>query len=228
MSENSTDYERAGGDRVLRFIDTWNQDRDPFDRWVRDVTLTYTESRLQLEAAARLVRTTPAEIEAVLKLATMEDETLELLSEQVPPKTTWFTLADATHEGVEASLKALRDAGPGDAPSRIVHDAIRDIQGPPAEERIAALDAEVFGHLAKKAKQYDLLTGNSRAFLVNVAKRKRSGRPPTPRQIAYAHNLIKDLISGGALKRNSPDGDQELVDAVLDAVDEGPDAANLS
>lgn len=227
MSEQETEYDRSG-DRVLRFIDTWNRDRDPFDQWVLDVTLTYTESRLQLEAAARLVRTTPAEIEAVLKLATMEDETLELLNEQVPPKTTWFTLADATHEGVEAALKALRNSGPGDAPSRVVHEALRDIEGPPAEERIAGLEAEVFGHLAKKAKQYDLLSGNSRSFLVNVAKRKRSGRPPTPRQIAYAHNLIKDLIAGGALKRNSPDDDQELVDAVLDAVEVEPSNPDAS
>jgi hypothetical protein len=209
-------------DRILAFIDAWNRERDPFDQWVRGVTLAYMESRLQLEAAGRLVGATPAEVEAVLKLATMEDEDLELLNEQVPPKTTWFTLAEATGEGVRAALLSLREADGSEAPSRVVDAAIAEVQGPPAEERIAALDADVFGHLAKKAKQYDLLNDRSRNFLVNIAKRKRSGRPPTPRQIAWAHNCINELIEGGALKRPSPDDDEEIVDQVLDAVEGGP------
>jgi hypothetical protein len=209
----------ASEDRVEAFVNAWIRERSPFATWVRDVAQAFASSSLQPEGAAHLVGTTPAELEAVLKLATMEDDDLELLNPHPPSKTTWFLLADATNDGVVAAIDALGTGSANEPPSQVVIEALRTVEGPPAAERIAALPAATLGHLAKKAKQYDLLTPKARAFLGSIATRKKSGQSLTPRQVAYAQNLIDDLIAGGALKRKSPDNDQKIVDEILDAVD---------
>jgi hypothetical protein len=170
-----------------------------------------------LEAAARLAETRPAELAAVLELATLEDEVLELLDEDVPPSTTWFTLASASDEGLRAALTALREGGEA-SPTQAVRSAISTVEGPATVERVAHLEPAVFNHLAKKAKQYDLLRPRDRQALVSFGRMIRSGRPLTQRQSAYALSLVQQLVDGGAVRRRSPDGDQEVCDVVLDAV----------
>lgn len=212
------------GSRIPELIDAWNEQKSlPFSDWVRSVSRAFYESRLLLEAAARLVRVSPAEFQAVLNLATLDDAELELLSREVPPKTTWFLFAGARSDTIEAGLKALRERSPREGPSKVVHDAIRDITGPTVEEAIAVLDSQVFGHMAKKAKQYDLFRPKDRQFLGSAATRRRSGQPLTPRQATWATDLFREMATKGAIRRNSPDGDQEICDQVLDSLDRGGD-----
>jgi hypothetical protein len=212
------------GDPVLSFMDAWRRPRSPFAEWVREVARTFYDAHLTLERAARLVRSTPAEVEAALKLATLEED-LDLLDGDAPPKTTWFLLAEATRDGLEAALKALDEWAqlrpPKDAPSRVVVEARHLAEGPSADERVATVDGKVLGHLAAKARQYDLLKPRERKFLVDASKRRRSGQPLSPKQTAWAKSLFIQLIEGGAVRGDSPDGDQELCDVVLDIMGVG-------
>lgn len=204
-------------DRVLAFTDAYGASREPFSAWVREVSRSYLSSRLTLEAASRLAGARPAELAAVLELATLEDDELELLDEDVPPSTTWFALAGASSEGLRAALAALREDDTA-SPTRAVRSAIHAVEGPAAVERVVGLDPAIFGHLARKAKQYDLLRPRDRSALVSFSRQLRSGRTLTQRQAAYALSLVQQLVDGGAIRRRSPDEDQDVCDAVLDAL----------
>ncbi len=224
MSEHETSGQGPEPGTVLGFVDAWRLPREPFDRWVRQVSRGYYESHLSLERAARIVRSTPAEVDAALKLATLEED-LGVLGERMPPLTTWFLLAEATHDGLVAAVKALdewdQQRPPKAPPSRVVLEARQEAEGPSTDERVATLDSKVFSHLAGKARQYDLLSPKARKFLVDASKRRRGGQPLTPRQTAWAKALLRELIDGGAVRPDSPDGDQPVCDAVLEVMDAG-------
>lgn len=209
----------GGHSRIFDFQDAWAAKASmSFGDWVALVAKTFYESRLTLEGAARRIRVTAAELQAVLSLAGLEDDDLQLLSKAIPPKTTWFLFAGASSEGVQAGVEALQKASAADSPFAIVEQAIRDAMGPDSMERVAALPGRVLGHMASKAKQYDLLYPKARSFLVNMAKSKSAGRTLTQKQVAYLHDVLNMLVDGGAIARSSPDGDQEQCDAVLEAL----------
>jgi hypothetical protein len=219
-SESETQVnEGEGHSRIFDFQDAWSAKASmSFGDWVALVSKTYYESRLTLEGAARRVRVTSAELQAVLSLAGLEDNDLQLLSKATPPKTTWFLFAGATSDGVQAGVDALQEAAPTDSPFAVVEQAIHDVMGPDSLERVAALPGRVLGHMASKAKQYDLLYPKARSFLVNMAKSKSAGRTLTQKQVAYLHDVLNMLVDGGAISRTSPDGDQDMCDPVLDAL----------
>jgi hypothetical protein len=209
----------AGHSRIFDFQDAWSAKASmSFGDWVALVAKTFYESRLTLEGAARRVRATSAELQAVLSLAGLEDDDLQLLSKAAPAKTTWFLFAGANPEGVRAGVEALQEANPGESPFAIVDQAIHDVMGPDSMERVAALPGRVLGHMSTKAKQYDLLYPKARSFLVNMSKSKTAGRTLTQKQVGYLHDVLSMLVDGGAITRSSPDGDQEMCDAVLDAL----------
>lgn len=218
-TEQQVNVER-GRSPIAAFLDAWgSRDAATFPEWVREVSRTFVESRLMLEAAARLIRTNPAELQAVLHLATMEDEDLELLAEQVPPKTTWFMLASTTSEGVVAAMKALRDRVSDKPPFEVVASTLSEVTGPDVFDRVAVLDSKAFFHMAKKAKDYGLLRPKDRQFLGSAGIRRRAGRPLAPRMTAWAVDLFEKLRDEGAIRRDSPDADQEVCDLVLDALE---------
>ena len=199
------------------FREAWSS-RVPFDTWVRNVGDSFADAELSLEAAASAAGVNPAELEAVLHLALMDAEDLALLATKVPPKTTWFLFASASHAGVQAGLEALRRDNKPTSAFGTVRRAMYEVEGPDEAERVAALPAEVFAHLAKKAKQYNRLRDNDRKALGDFARRKRSGQPLTIRQVAYATGLLTDLVEAGVVSPTSPDGDQDICNLVLAAL----------
>jgi hypothetical protein len=199
------------------FTEAWGATELPFAEWVIGVSDAFEETDLTLEAASKLAMVNPAELEAVLHLAMMDAEDLELLGEDVPPKSTWFLLAAATPDGVRVALEALKTAD-GRPAFEVVEEALRSVQGPSEEDRVAALPGEVFKHLASKAKQYDALTPRARKALADFGTRIKGGRPLTPRQLAWAVDLLEQLADARVVVRGSPDGDVPICDQVLDAI----------
>lgn len=207
------------GSHIGELVQAWiSRDQVPFADWVRSVSRAFYLNRLTLEGAAILLDTSPAELQAVLHLATMEEDDLNLLSELPPPKTTWFSFASADSGGVAAGIAALRDMDRAASPFRVVNAAVREVSGPGQSERVGSLPGNTLMHMAHKAKQYDLLSPKARQFLGSIGRRKKSGTPLTPKQIAYAINVLTDLVDAKVVTRSSPDGDQEHCDAVLDAL----------
>jgi hypothetical protein len=204
--------------RVGDLVESWAADRVPFDAWVRRVSRAFFASRLRLEGAAKLLGTTPAELQAVLSLATLEDDDLALFTGPPPPRTTWLTFAHSTTDGIEAGLEALRTLPAGESPFHAVEDAVRAVEGPGVLQRVAELSGTTFVHMGEKAKQYNQLGTKGPGALQSMGRQKRTGKPLTPRQVAYAYNLLEELADRGAVRRDSPDDDQADCDAVLDAL----------
>lgn len=206
-------------DRFTDLVNAWNQfDSQLFDRWVIDVSTTFFLSGLTLKMAANLLETQPAELQAVVNLAALEEESLGLLTRLKPPNTTWFSLAAASSEGVKAAAAALAGAEPTQSPFLLVDQAIRSVEGPNMFERIAGLRSEVFGHAAKKAQTYSLLNEKGIKALNSFKRRVAKKEPLTPAQMAYADGLLRDLVEAGAISRKSKDKDQGICDVILDAL----------
>lgn len=206
-------------DKFGRLIDAWNEFDDvSFDVWIQSVSNAYFESGLGLKFAANLLEVRPAELQAALNLAALEEEDLLALAQVRLPKTTWFSVASATSEAIGSAIDALRHSSVSDSPFFTVERAIREISGPNSLERVMTLKSDCFTHAAKKATAYGLLSARSRTALKNWGSAVRSGKPLTLRQAAYAKDLFKQLAEGGAIKRNSPDQDREICEEILDAI----------
>jgi len=222
MSQSKTSGEITESDGpesgIRGLVEAWDVPRNPFDYWVRRVSKSFFASRLRLEAAARWLKTSPAELAAVLQLATMEDGALAMLDSDVPPKTTWFAFADADSRGVQAGLEALRRKPPGTSSYQAVDEAVRGTTGPRASDRVAKLSGNIIFHMGKKAEQYRSLRDKDWKALKSMGMQKKNGRSLTPLQVAYAHSLLEQLADAKVVRRDSPDGDQAACDAVLDAL----------
>lgn len=185
------------------------------------ISTLHMRSRLTLEGTARISGATPAQIQALLELATLDDEDLELVSEANPPATTWFLFAGAGPDAIRAGLEALSidSTTPTDGTALVtVYDAMRSVSGPTKDERVASIAGATLGHLAHKAKEYDVLTKNSRGLLVGLAKRKATGAQPTEKQLKYLTDVLLQLVQAGVVSRESHDDDQAMCDEVLDAL----------
>jgi hypothetical protein len=195
----------------------WATMSDGFAEWAVGVEEAFARSDMTLEAASTLLGVNPAELEAVLHLAMMDEADLRLVGEDVPPKSTWFLLAGATSDGVRAALAALKDSA-GRPGFDVVESTLRQVQGPNEEDRVAALPGDVFKHLASKAKQYQALTPRARKALMDFGTRIKGGRPLTPKQLAWAVDLLEQLADARVVVRNSPDDDVAICDQILDAI----------
>lgn len=185
----------------------------------RVVSSLHMRSRMTLEGTARMTGATPAQIQALLELATLDDDDLDIVSEANPPATTWFLFAGGESDAIRAGVEALAASDAQDeSPLVGVYDAMRAAAGPTQDERIATISGPTLGHLAHKAKEYNTLSPKARKFLVDIAKRKQTGVSLTEKQLAWLKALLLELVQGGVVCRDSADGDQEACDEVMDAL----------
>lgn len=212
---NSSD----NSDKFTNLVDAWNKfDSTPFNDWVIEFSDTYFRSGLTLKMAANFLKTQPAELQAVINLAALDEENLAMLAQLKPPNTTWFSLASASTEGLKAAIKALASARVVESPFLLVDGAIRAVEGPNIFERIAGLRSDAFGYAAKKAQTFSLLNEKGIKALKGWQSKIRSGKTLTSPQMAYADGLLRELVEGGAIQRNSKDNDKEICDEILDAL----------
>jgi len=196
----------------------WSTPDLPLGTKARLISRFTMKSRLSLEGAARICDAAPAEIQALLDLATLDDDDLDLVSQANPPATTWFLFAGADSDWIRAGVEALRAVPAQEPVLRAVYEAMREQSGPDLDERIAALSGETLGHLAHKAKEYGKLSPKARKFLVDLAKRKGVGRSITERQLNWLRAILFELVECGVVCRESPDDDQDSCNEVLDAL----------
>jgi hypothetical protein len=206
----------------LPIVEVWSdRDRSTISDWVKRVSDIFANSQSSVIATARVLKVHPAELFAVLNLATLEDELLEKISESSPPITTWLSLSKADAKGIEAGLQALESAKKEKnktSPCQLVDDAIERVGGGGPTSRVAKLESNVIIHAAKKAEEYGALTPKSRAALKKFGSMRKTGKLLTPKQIGYMQGMLEDLVKRGVIKRNSQDGDQEFCNQILDAL----------
>lgn len=203
------------------FVEVWSKRFSmPLNDWVEQVSQTFAEERKGILLASKLVGAEPAELQAVLNLATLDSDDLARIAEFNPPMTTWFQLARGNSEEIEEALKALENVLPGQSRKEVVEQAYVRITGPTVETKVASLPYEVFEFVFKKGSKggYGIFTDSQERAMKSFARSRKTGRPLTPAQIKYAADLFVKLVDEGAIKEDSPDDDQEYCDQVLMAV----------
>lgn len=215
----STSAEIQKPDKYSELLDAWGSfEKKSFDNWIIDVSECYFRSGIGIKIASQLLSIQPAELQAALNLASLDEDELALLATLNPPKTTWFTLAASSPDEIRLALDALKSAKEGASPFSVVAKAIREIKGPTSMERIASLSSEAFGHAARKAAAFNLLNDKHIKALKGWESRVRTGHALTPPQISYAEGLLRELAEQGAIVRKSPDGDEAICDEILNAL----------
>lgn len=208
-------------DKFTRLINAWkNHENLSFDQWLANISNAFATTGMTLKIGAIALDIQPAELQAALNLASLDEEDLALLAGSNPPPTTWFSLASASTDAIKAALEALKGPGAKHAPYSVVEAAIRNISGPSVLEKVGALSSETFGHAAKKAEAFQLLTEKSRNALKGFQRTKRTSGSLSLAQVAFAKDLLQQLVVGGAISRDSKDGDVEVCNLILDALGE--------
>jgi hypothetical protein len=218
MRELVSEDVAAGQDKFAMLKAAWENRELSFDQWLIELSAAYFNAGGNLKIAAIALDTRPAALQAALSLASLPEEDLALLAGHNPPPTTWFSLASASSDAIRAAISALENQNADYSPASIVDAVIRDLLGPNIYERISGLPSEAFSHAAKKAESYGLLNDKTRGALKGFHKSRTAGKTLTVKQIAYAKDLLDQLAQGGAIVRNSQDGDKELCDQILDAL----------
>jgi len=219
MSDPELTASLMQGDPIEGLELAWSSPSLDLAERARVIAALHMRSRMSLEGTARMTGATPAQIQALLELATMEDADLELVSRAQPPAPTWFLFAGADSAAIRAGLDALGAEADASEPALVgVYDAMRAVAGPTTDERIATISGPTLGHLAHKAKEYDVLSAKSRRFLVDIAKRKNTGAGLTEKQLKWLKDVLLELVQSGVVCRNSADDDQGMCDEVLDAM----------
>lgn len=217
-------WEKRNGKKMKQVHDensnlaaVWGQKKNqPFYRWVRLVSDAFEASGLKLETASRRLGVSPAELEGVLQLAVLSDEKISVIGDEPPPRTVWFALAGMDANGIKRALEALKTRNPSQSPSSVLNAIDGSNERDSRLEKVANLAPKVFKALATKAKKYSLLSDKERKALFSFGTWRARGEPLSERQAAWAHSLILNLIAGGGIKRDSPDGDADLCDELLD------------
>lgn len=94
-----------------------------------------------------------------------------------------------------------------------------EVAGSTSEQLISELTGGELFTLAKKAKSFTSVTPNTLKILNNLAGQKKRGKVLNENQLALLKNLLNNLADNKVIQRNSIDGDKELCDKVLDALE---------
>lgn len=215
-AKSRSDAEDSDG--PVGLLEAWDSSRNPFNVYVSRLGAALQTSRLSVSAAAVVLDTQPIELMALKQLASLPDEMLALLDGPPPPKTTWLHLASAgSIEAMKAGLKALAKTGVT-SPAHAVKEAIKRFEGPSAEEKVMRIQVSTLWAMWKKAKAYNALGNKGQRALADLTGKIGKGFPMSPPQIAFLKGLLEQLAQEKVIRRDSPDGDQEVCNEVLDAL----------
>ncbi len=175
---------------------------------------------LDVATTATYIKATPAEFDAFLSVSNLDDEMIRMISKANPPKTTWSLLANGNDEEIERALMALTDISRSrnESVSEFIYQQMLEVAGSTPEQIISQLTGDELFYLAKKAGNFQMDEKKVK-FLNSVAGQKKRGKVLSDKQINVMLSIIEDLADNNVIQRNSIDGDNELCDKVLDAID---------
>lgn len=208
------------------FEAAWKRSRTPLDDWIRGVTAEFelsqrTRSPLGLNDAALITGATPAEVAAVLRLGSLDDESLSLLSKNPPPISTWLELGESPPELIRRGMKALDGRTRTEPAGRVLSQALGQTDGAARIARIRNLSGESLLAISRRAEGVDALRDRDRGFLAQVGRQFRRGqRTLSPPQVAYLVGVLETLEQVGTLTAHAGDPDfgacQEVRRALAD------------
>lgn len=190
---------------------------------VKGISNAFYSIGLDLLTTATYIGATPAELDAMLSLGSLDDDILDKISEINPPKTTWPLLADASREEAIQALSALaknkEESSYKNMPctfSQFVFSQMIELSGPSMEQKVGSISGDDLYLLWKKNKSFKALTDCDANFLRNAAFQKKKGKALSLKQLKRLVDIFQILKDKNVISRDSIDGDQELCDRILD------------
>ncbi len=207
----------------MKFEEIWqSRDSTDFKAWVISLSEAFENSPYSLQTASKVIGTRPAELFAILQIATLNDELLDEFVRVMPPKTSWLSICSSSDDGAQAALQALEKlkGHTSYSPWRAAEAAIETATGGSVHSKVAHLNSTLILFALKKAKSYEVLGDRERNALFNFARSKKAGKSLTPKQVAYLQILLTRLVEAGAIRSDSPDGDINECLEIIEALRE--------
>lgn len=197
----------------------------PFDEWIRAIADAVAQSGLGIRRFARAIDVQPAELLAVMRLATMEEEDLKLLSSKIPPRTVWLSLADAESEELRACLAALASRPAGSSPFRTVNEVLGGDQQEKKLDAVSRISHETLTHfLTLNENDWRVLAPKVATAFKKFAKTQKSiqtgksARPLTIPQLQYLCNILQQLADANVITDDANRTDHDMCREVLSAL----------
>lgn len=201
--------------------EAWDKNDISLEEKILQISNAFYSVGLDIATTATYIKATPAEFDVFLSLSNLDDNMIREISKANPPKTTWLLLASGSDDEIQKALAALSDSSrsKNETVSEFVYQQMIEVAGETPDHVLARLTGNELFYLAKKAKDFNSVDAKKIKFLNSVAGQKKRGKPMTEKQIDYLKLILNDLADNRVIQRNSIDGDSELCDKVLDAID---------
>lgn len=200
---------------------TWDSQNLSLEEKILTISEAFYSVGLDIATTAGFIKTTPAELYAFLSLSNLDEEMIRLISDANPPKTTWPLLSSGNDDEIKKALSALSDTSrsKSESVSEFIYQQMIEVAGASSEQLLSEITGGEMFALAKKAKNFTSVNPNTIKFLNSLAGQKKRGKALSERQIATLKDILNNLADNKVIQRNSIDGDEELCDKVLDALE---------
>ncbi len=200
---------------------TWESENLSLEDKIITISDAFYSVGLDIATTASFIKTTPAEFYAFLSLSNLDEDMIRMISDANPPKTTWPLLSSGNDEEIKKALTALSatSRAQNESVSEFIYQQMIEVAGSTSEQLISELTGGELFTLAKKAKNFTSVTPNTLKILNNLAGQKKRGKVLSEKQLALLKDILNNLADNKVIQRNSIDGDEELCDRVLDALE---------
>lgn len=201
--------------------EAWEDSDLTLEEKIFKISDTFYSVGLDIATTAKYIKATPAEFDVFLSLSNLDDEMIKEISKANPPKTTWLLLASGNDDEIKKALEALSDSSRSrnESVSEFIYQQMIEVAGDTPEHVLSRLTGDDLFYLAKKAKDFNSIDAKRIKFLNSFAGQKKRGKVLSEKQMGVLKDILNDLADNKVIQRNSIDGDEDLCDKVLDALD---------
>lgn len=206
---------------VLEIIrEAWENDELSLEEKIIKISESFYSVGLDIATTANFIKATPAEFDAFLALSALDEDMISEISKANPPKTTWPLLASGNDDEIKKALTALEASAKSkdESVSEFIYQQMIEVAGDTPEQQISQLTGDELFYLASKGKNFSM-SDKDLKFLYSVAGQKKRGKVLSDKQIGVLMTILNNLADNNVIQRNSIDGDNELCDKILDAID---------
>jgi len=198
----------------------WEDEGLSLEKKIIQISDAFYSVGLDIASTANFIKATPAEFDAFLSLSNLDDDIISMISVADPPKTTWPLLGSGNDDEIKKALDALSTPSrpKNESISEFIYQQMIEVAGETPEQLISQLTGDDLFYLAKKAKSFSINDKDIK-FLNSVAGQKKRGKVLSEKQIIVVKSILINLADNKVVQRDSIDGDKELCDKVLDAID---------
>ena len=203
----------------------WNNEALSLGEKIINISNDYYSVGLDLSTTAAYIRATPAELDALLALSALEEDLIERISRVSPPKTTWSLLSNASEDEIRQALSALEEdkktnrTKTKEPVSEYIYQQMLEVAGPTSEQLVGMLSGGDLAHALKKGQDFSAFSDWELKFFKSIVAQKKRGKALSGKQITIVVRILNTLADKKAIVRESIDGDREICDRILDAIE---------